>query len=65
MGFSVKNAVTAYKHLLTQCAEPVQVETGPMELRLPAIRGIGNAIIYLIDRYGDELSIYDIDFDYI
>lgn len=36
-----------------------------MELRLPAIRGIGGAIIYLIDRYGDELSIYDIDFEYL
>ncbi len=65
MGFRVKNAVTAYKYLLAQGAEPVHVETGPMELRLPAIRGIGNAIIYLIDRYGDSLSIYDIDFDYI
>jgi 4-hydroxyphenylpyruvate dioxygenase len=65
MGFRVKNAVQSYNHLLAQGAEPVVVETGPMELRLPAIRGIGNAIIYLIDRYGDELSIYDIDFDYI
>jgi 4-hydroxyphenylpyruvate dioxygenase len=65
MGFRVKNAVKAYKHLLAQGAEPVVVETGPMELRLPAIRGIGSAIIYLIDRYGDELSIYDIDFEYL
>ena len=65
MGFRVKNAVQSYKYLLEQGAEPVVVETGPMELRLPAIRGIGNAIIYLIDRYGDELSIYDIDFNYI
>lgn len=65
MGFRVKNSVQSYKYLLAQGAEPVVVETGPMELRLPAIRGIGNAIIYLIDRYGDELSIYDIDFNYI
>jgi 4-hydroxyphenylpyruvate dioxygenase len=65
MGFRVKNAVKSYNYLLSQGAEPVVVDTGPMELRLPAIRGIGNAIIYLIDRYGDELSIYDIDFDYI
>lgn len=65
MGFRVKNAVKAYKHLIAQGAEPVVVETGPMELRLPAIRGIGNAIIYLIDRYADELSIYDIDFEYL
>ena len=35
-----------------------------MELRLPAIRGIGGSIIYLIDRYGDGLNIYDIDFVY-
>lgn len=65
MGFRVRNAVKAYDYLLAQGAEPVQVNTGPMELRLPAIRGIGNAIIYLIDRYGDDLSIYDIDFEYL
>ena len=35
-----------------------------MELRLAGIRGIGGSIIYLIDRYGDDLSIYDIDFVY-
>ena len=65
MGFRVRDARKAYKHLLEQGAEPVNVETGPMELRLPAIRGIGNSIIYLIDRYGDDLDIYDIDFDYL
>lgn len=31
-----------------------------MELKLPAIRGIGEAILYLIDRYEDGASIYDI-----
>lgn len=66
MGWRVKDARKAYTYLLEQGAEPVHVETGPMELRLPAIRGIGNAIIYLIDRYGaDDLSIYDIDFEYL
>jgi len=65
MGFRVKDASKAYDYLLAQGAEPVELETGPMELRLPAIRGIGGAIIYLIDRYGEDLSIYDIDFDYI
>lgn len=65
MGFRVRDAQKAYDYLLEQGAEPVHLETGPMELRLPAIRGIGGAIIYLVDRYGDELSIYDIDFKYI
>jgi 4-hydroxyphenylpyruvate dioxygenase len=32
-----------------------------MELNLPAIRGIGRSLIYLIDRYGEH-SIYDVDF---
>ena len=38
--------------------------TGPMELRLPAIKGIGGAPLYLIDRYEDGRSIYDIDFEF-
>lgn len=62
MGFRVKDAAAAYKHLIGQGAEPVRVETGPMELHIPGIRGIGNSIIYLIDRYGDDIDIYDIDF---
>ncbi|WP_260924377.1 4-hydroxyphenylpyruvate dioxygenase [Novosphingobium sp. 9] len=69
MGFRVKDAAAAYAELLARDAEPVEVATGPMELRLPGIRGVGNAILYLVDRYerdGDgALSIYDIDFEYL
>ncbi len=70
MGFRVQNAVHAYAEAIARGAEPVETRTGPMELRLPAIRGIGGSIIYLIDRYAgkdgtDQLSIYDIDFDYL
>ncbi len=65
MGFRVRDAAKAYALAIERGAEPVEVRTGPMELRLPAIRGIGGSIIYLIDRYGtDGLSIYDIDFVY-
>jgi|TARA_R110000772_G_scaffold5252_5_gene18643 4-hydroxyphenylpyruvate dioxygenase len=70
MAFRVKDARKAYAYLLEKGAEPVNVETGPMELRIPAIRGIGGAILYLVDRYeggerGENLSIYDIDFEYL
>ena len=65
MAFRVKNARVAYDEVIARGAEPVETRTGPMELRLPAIRGIGGAMIYLVDRYGDALSIYDIDFDYL
>ncbi|GAA0279388.1 4-hydroxyphenylpyruvate dioxygenase [Alteraurantiacibacter aestuarii] len=64
MGFRVRNATRAYTMALERGAEPVEVPTGPMELRLPAVRGIGGSLIYLIDRYGEKLSIYDIDFIY-
>jgi 4-hydroxyphenylpyruvate dioxygenase len=65
MAFRVKNARVAYDEAIARGAEPVETRTGPMELRLPAIRGIGGAMIYLVDRYGDALSIYDFDFDYL
>ncbi|WP_422058827.1 4-hydroxyphenylpyruvate dioxygenase [Sphingopyxis sp.] len=64
MGWRVRDAAKAYAEAIARGAEPVEVNPGPMELRLPAIRGIGGSIIYLIDRYGDDLSIYDIDFIY-
>lgn len=64
MGFRVKDARMAYSKAIERGAEPVEVATAPMELRLPAIRGIGGSLIYFIDRYGDDLSIYDVDFVY-
>lgn len=65
MAFRVRDAHKAYNRALEQGAEPVEIETGPMELRLPAIKGIGGATVYLIDRYEDGTSIYDIDFNFI
>ncbi|MDE2515326.1 MAG: 4-hydroxyphenylpyruvate dioxygenase [Rhodospirillales bacterium] len=62
MGWRVKDAALAWHEAIARGAEPVDVPTGPMELRLPALRGIGGSILYLIDRYGDAPSIYDIDF---
>ena len=57
----VKDATQAYNHVVENNAQPYRGHTGPMELNLPAIRGIGGSLIYLIDRYGDH-SIYDVDF---
>ncbi len=65
MAFRVKNAHQAYARALELGAQPIDIPTGPMELRLPAIKGIGGAPIYLIDRFGEGSSIYDIDFEFI
>ncbi|MEC8278848.1 MAG: VOC family protein, partial [Myxococcota bacterium] len=65
MGFRVKDAQAAYELALQKGAQPVLVDSGFSELRLPAIKAIGGALIYLIDRFEDGNSIYDIDFQYI
>jgi len=61
----VKDAAKAYKRAVELGAKPYQGPVGPMELNIPAIRGIGDSLIYLVDRYpgnGGNLSIYDVDF---
>ena len=62
MAFRVKDAHHAYNRALALGAQPIEIPTGPMELNLPAIKGIGGAPLYLIDRFEDGKSIYDIDF---
>ena len=70
MAFRVRDAAAAYDEAIARGAEPVESKTGVMELRIPAIKGIGGAFIYLVDRYATlekpgALSIYDIDFVYL
>jgi len=64
MAFRVKDAHHAYSRAIECGAEPMDVAVSPMELKLPAIRGIGGALLYLIDRYEEGSSIYDIDFNF-
>ena len=65
MAFRVRDSHRAYNRALELGAQPVELPPGPMELRLPAIKGIGGAPLYLIDRFVDGKSIYDIDFDFV
>jgi len=65
LAFRVRDSHKAYARALELGAQPIEVPTGPMELRLPAIRGIGGAALYLIDRFEDGKSIYDIDFEFL
>lgn len=65
MAFRVRDAAHAYQRAIEEGAQPIDIPCGPMELKMPAIRGIGGAILYLIDRYEDGTAIYDIDFEYL
>jgi 4-hydroxyphenylpyruvate dioxygenase len=64
MAFRVKDSHQAYARALELGAQPIDIPTGPMELRLPAIKGIGGAPLYLIDRYTRGNTFYDIDFEF-
>jgi len=57
----VRDAQHAFRRALELGAWEAPVRALPMELNIPAIHGVGDSLIYFVDRY-DEFSIYDIDF---
>jgi len=61
MAFRVHDAAAALAEAVRRGAKPVEGPVGPMELNIPAIKGIGGANLYLVDRYG-AAEIYDVDF---
>ena len=72
LGLRVQDAASAYARAVEAGAWPFEGGTvGPMELNIPAIQGIGQSLIYFVDRWrgkegrpGDvgDISIYDVDF---
>ncbi|MGP1256627.1 MAG: 4-hydroxyphenylpyruvate dioxygenase [Kiloniellales bacterium] len=64
IAFRVADAAAAYARCLDLGAQPGQTQVGPMELNIPAIKGIGDSLVYLVDRYSQNEgpSIYDVDF---
>jgi len=62
MAFRVKDARAAFERAIGLGATAVPSDVGPMELNIPAIEGIGGSRLYLVDRYGDKGTIYDVDF---
>ena len=72
MAFRVKDAKLAYERALELGAWGFDNQTGPMELNIPAIKGIGDSLIYFVDRWQGKggaapgaignISIYDVDF---
>jgi 4-hydroxyphenylpyruvate dioxygenase len=61
IAFRVRDAGLAHARTLDLGAEPHREPVGPMELNIPALRGIGGSLIYLVDRASNP-SIYDVDF---
>jgi len=68
----VDDAAHAYRRALELGAWGFDSRSGPMELNIPAIKGIGDSLIYFVDRWRGksggqpggigDISIYDVDF---
>jgi 4-hydroxyphenylpyruvate dioxygenase len=66
----VNDAAYAYKRALGLGAWGFDTHNGPMELNIPAIKGVGDSLLYLVDRWRGkglpgaigDISIYDVDF---
>ena len=73
IAFRVQDAALAYGRALDLGAWGIDSKSGPMELNIPAIKGVGDSLVYLVDRWrgkngakqGDigDISIYDVDFE--
>ncbi|NUY03927.1 4-hydroxyphenylpyruvate dioxygenase [Paraburkholderia youngii] len=73
IAFRVQDAAKAYAQALEKGAWGFDNKTGPMELNIPAIKGIGDSLIYFVDRWRGkngaapnsigDIDIYDVDFE--
>jgi 4-hydroxyphenylpyruvate dioxygenase len=57
----VRDAAFAHRHCLDLGAWDMPTRASAMELNIPGIHGVGDSLIYFVDRYRD-FSIYDVDF---
>jgi 4-hydroxyphenylpyruvate dioxygenase len=57
----VRDAGEAFRHSLDLGAWEMPTRAAAMELHIPGIHGVGDSLIYFVDRYRD-FSIYDVDF---
>jgi 4-hydroxyphenylpyruvate dioxygenase len=57
----VRDATFAHQHSLDLGAWDQPTRASAMELNIPGIHGVGETLIYFVDRYKD-FSIYDVDF---
>ena len=61
LAIRVRDADAAFRRALDLGAWEIPVRAQALELNIPGIHGVGESLIYFIDRY-DEFSIFDIDF---
>ena len=73
IAFRVRDAASAYQRALGLGAWGYAGHAGPGELNIPAIKGVGDSLIYLVDRWRGKngaregeignIGFYDVDFE--
>jgi 4-hydroxyphenylpyruvate dioxygenase len=66
-GFAIRvaDAARARAVAIDRGAEALSNKPATLPVRTPVIEGIGGAVLYLVDRYGERGSVYDADFEYV
>jgi 4-hydroxyphenylpyruvate dioxygenase len=65
MAFRVTDAGHAYRRALELGAVPADPADGTLALDVPAIKGIGNSLLYFLDVYGAKGSAFDAEFEWL
>ena len=63
-GFRVTDANKAFTVAVERGAEPFN-DLESRSFDCPTIRGIGDSLVYFVDQYGSQGSLYDQDFEYL
>ncbi len=73
IAFRVRDAKTAYERAVSLGAWGYAGHAGPGELNIPAIKGVGDSLVYLVDRWRGKngakegeignIGFYDVDFE--
>jgi 4-hydroxyphenylpyruvate dioxygenase len=61
LALRVRDAGYAYRRSTELGAWEIEPHAAAMELNIPGIHGVGDSLVYFVDRYRD-FSIYDVDF---
>jgi 4-hydroxyphenylpyruvate dioxygenase len=62
MAFRVVDAAHAFRRAISLGAEPADPSQGSLAMDVPAIKGIGNSLIYFLDTYGPKGSAFEDEF---
>jgi len=65
MAFRVVDANQAFARAVAMGAEPADPADGLLVMDVPAIKGIGNSLLYFLDRYGAKGSAFDAEFEWL